>query len=309
MQNVSSSSFPFAHPGWGSMRAFWGCSFTVHLLPCVLPLPALSTVFLCFRNRSDEFQGTLAIGISELALHVYEIAWNWNQWSFSTSTDASSQEAGQGSKGGEESGRPGPRTPHLRILPVEHKPSPEQGWVGNEIPAWCPSPVCPLPLPPGIGYASQMIVTLLNIYYIIVLAWALFYLFSSFTVDLPWGSCRHDWNTGEVTPSCLASVTGERDRPYTLGPRPPPLIWDALEVFQGHHGGLTPKIRARIHQHHRENVTDLFSKSNFTYLFFACAGSLLLHVFFSLCGKRGYALVLVPGFLIAAASIVGEHGL
>ncbi|XP_025138794.1 sodium- and chloride-dependent GABA transporter 2 isoform X4 [Bubalus bubalis] len=40
-----------------------------------------------------------------------------------------------------------------------------------------------------------MIVTLLNIYYIIVLAWALFYLFSSFTVDLPWGSCRHDWNT------------------------------------------------------------------------------------------------------------------
>ncbi|XP_010803965.1 sodium- and chloride-dependent GABA transporter 2 isoform X3 [Bos taurus] len=51
------------------------------------------------------------------------------------------------------------------------------------------------PIFEGIGYASQMIVTLLNIYYIIVLAWALFYLFSSFTIDLPWGSCRHDWNT------------------------------------------------------------------------------------------------------------------
>ena len=52
--------------------------------------------------------------------------------------------------------------------------------------------------PPGIGYASQMIVILLNIYYIIVLAWALFYLFSSFTIDLPWGSCHHEWNTGKV---------------------------------------------------------------------------------------------------------------
>ncbi|EPY85312.1 sodium- and chloride-dependent betaine transporter [Camelus ferus] len=46
-------------------------------------------------------------------------------------------------------------------------------------------------------YTSQggVIVILLNVYYIVVLAWALFYLFSSFTVDLPWGSCRHDWNT------------------------------------------------------------------------------------------------------------------
>ncbi|VFV18556.1 sodium-and chloride-dependent gaba [Lynx pardinus] len=51
------------------------------------------------------------------------------------------------------------------------------------------------PIFEGIGYASQMIVILLNIYYIIVLAWALFYLFSSFTIDLPWGSCHHEWNT------------------------------------------------------------------------------------------------------------------
>ncbi|XP_017400891.1 sodium- and chloride-dependent GABA transporter 2 isoform X1 [Cebus imitator] len=51
------------------------------------------------------------------------------------------------------------------------------------------------PIFEGIGYASQMIVILLNVYYIIVLAWALFYLFSSFTIDLPWGSCHHEWNT------------------------------------------------------------------------------------------------------------------
>ncbi|XP_053933043.1 sodium- and chloride-dependent GABA transporter 2 isoform X3 [Cuculus canorus] len=52
------------------------------------------------------------------------------------------------------------------------------------------------PLFEGIGYASQVIVILLNFYYIIVLAWALFYLFSSFTINLPWGSCDHEWNTG-----------------------------------------------------------------------------------------------------------------
>ena len=191
---------------------------------------------------------------------------------------------------------------------MEHKPSPEQGWVGNETPAWCPSPVCPLPPPPGIGYASQMIVTLLNIYYIIVLAWALFYLFSSFTVDLPWGSCRHDWNTGEVTPSCLASVTGERDRPHTLGPRPPPLTWDALEVFQGHHRGLTPKIRARIHQHHRENVTELFSKSNFTYLFLLVLGLCCCTCFPLFVGRRGVLWFWCLGFSLRRLLLLGSTG-
>ncbi|XP_069084235.1 sodium- and chloride-dependent GABA transporter 2-like [Pleurodeles waltl] len=51
------------------------------------------------------------------------------------------------------------------------------------------------PIFEGIGYASQVIVMLLNFYYIIVLAWAFFYLFSSFTTDLPWASCGHEWNT------------------------------------------------------------------------------------------------------------------
>ncbi|XP_078509883.1 sodium- and chloride-dependent GABA transporter 2-like [Lissotriton helveticus] len=52
------------------------------------------------------------------------------------------------------------------------------------------------PIFEGIGYASQVIVMLLDIYYIIILAWAFFYLFSSFTTDLPWASCGHEWNTG-----------------------------------------------------------------------------------------------------------------
>uniref|UniRef100_A0AAZ3Q689 Transporter n=1 Tax=Oncorhynchus tshawytscha TaxID=74940 RepID=A0AAZ3Q689_ONCTS len=53
------------------------------------------------------------------------------------------------------------------------------------------------PLFEGVGYATQVIVALLNFYYIIVLAWAIFYLSYSFTWDLPWASCNNTWNTGQ----------------------------------------------------------------------------------------------------------------
>uniref|UniRef100_A0A3Q2XE76 Transporter n=1 Tax=Hippocampus comes TaxID=109280 RepID=A0A3Q2XE76_HIPCM len=52
------------------------------------------------------------------------------------------------------------------------------------------------PLFEGVGYATQVIVALLNIYYVIVLAWAIFYLSNSFSWDLPWASCNNTWNTG-----------------------------------------------------------------------------------------------------------------
>uniref|UniRef100_A0A672KUV0 Transporter n=1 Tax=Sinocyclocheilus grahami TaxID=75366 RepID=A0A672KUV0_SINGR len=55
------------------------------------------------------------------------------------------------------------------------------------------------PLFEGIGYATQVIVALLNFYYIIVLAWGIFYLSFSFSWNLPWASCNNTWNTGEDT--------------------------------------------------------------------------------------------------------------
>ncbi|KAF3828882.1 hypothetical protein GH733_003146 [Mirounga leonina] len=51
----------------------------------------------------------------------------------------------------------------------------------------------------GIGYASIVIVSLLNIYYVIILAWATYYLFQSFQSELPWAHCNHSWNT----PQCM----------------------------------------------------------------------------------------------------------
>ncbi|KAJ6668305.1 hypothetical protein lerEdw1_015682 [Lerista edwardsae] len=51
----------------------------------------------------------------------------------------------------------------------------------------------------GIGYASIVIVSLLNVYYIVILAWGLYYLFQSFTSVLPWAHCNQKWNT----PTCV----------------------------------------------------------------------------------------------------------
>ncbi|CAG07063.1 unnamed protein product, partial [Tetraodon nigroviridis] len=58
----------------------------------------------------------------------------------------------------------------------------------------CWRKVCPLF--EGIGYATQVIEAHLNVYYIVILAWAIFYLFNCFTTELPWAGCGHYWNTG-----------------------------------------------------------------------------------------------------------------
>ncbi|KAM7367143.1 hypothetical protein PAMP_015067 [Pampus punctatissimus] len=49
--------------------------------------------------------------------------------------------------------------------------------------------------PAGVGVASLVIVIYLNIYYIVVLAWVIFYLINSFQSPLPWSTCENSWNT------------------------------------------------------------------------------------------------------------------
>lgn len=57
----------------------------------------------------------------------------------------------------------------------------------------------------GIGYATQVIEAHLNVYYIIILAWAIFYLSNCFTTELPWATCGHEWNTGTASLEALSA--------------------------------------------------------------------------------------------------------
>ncbi|CAK9830825.1 Sodium- and chloride-dependent GABA transporter 1 [Anthophora retusa] len=51
------------------------------------------------------------------------------------------------------------------------------------------------PLFKGIGYAAAVMSCWMNVYYIVILAWAIFYFFMSMRSELPWGSCNNSWNT------------------------------------------------------------------------------------------------------------------
>ncbi|XP_014403757.1 PREDICTED: sodium-dependent serotonin transporter isoform X4 [Myotis brandtii] len=55
------------------------------------------------------------------------------------------------------------------------------------------------PIFKGIGYAICIIAFYIASYYNTIMAWALYYLISSFTDQLPWTSCKNSWNTGNCT--------------------------------------------------------------------------------------------------------------
>ncbi|EDO36814.1 predicted protein, partial [Nematostella vectensis] len=49
--------------------------------------------------------------------------------------------------------------------------------------------------PTGIGFAMIMISFLVGIYYNIIIAWVVLFLFQSFRADVPWKTCDNQWNT------------------------------------------------------------------------------------------------------------------
>eukprot|EP00794_Sanderia_malayensis_P013971 gene13971-15428_t len=60
-------------------------------------------------------------------------------------------------------------------------------------PIGCWKAVCPLFQ--GIGYAMLVVSFLVAIYYNVIIAWCLYYLFESFRSDVPWRHCKNKWNT------------------------------------------------------------------------------------------------------------------
>jgi len=49
----------------------------------------------------------------------------------------------------------------------------------------------------GIGFGQLILLSLVAIYYNMIIAWTLFYLFESFIhiTNLPWAHCFNEWNT------------------------------------------------------------------------------------------------------------------
>lgn len=74
----------------------------------------------------------------------------------------------------------------------------------------------------GIGYATQVIEAHLNVYYIIILAWAIFYLSNCFTTELPWATCGHEWNTGMAP---RAGLSADPAGGYGIGDVSCLLLW------------------------------------------------------------------------------------
>ncbi|ROL50721.1 Sodium- and chloride-dependent GABA transporter 2 [Anabarilius grahami] len=69
----------------------------------------------------------------------------------------------------------------------------------------CWRKICPLF--EGLGYGSQVVVLYTGVYYIIILAWAFLYLFSSFSSELPWASCKNYWNTENCKEFSKSNIT------------------------------------------------------------------------------------------------------
>ena len=47
----------------------------------------------------------------------------------------------------------------------------------------------------GLGYGMVTIPTVMNFYYTVVMAYAVYFLFMGFASELPWDRCNHEYNT------------------------------------------------------------------------------------------------------------------
>lgn len=47
----------------------------------------------------------------------------------------------------------------------------------------------------GLGYAMLVITFLISVYYNVIIAWTLYYIFVTFRKTMPWGECGNEWNS------------------------------------------------------------------------------------------------------------------
>nr|AKN21422.1 slc6a-2 [Schmidtea mediterranea] len=64
-----------------------------------------------------------------------------------------------------------------------------------------------VPLMKGIGYASVVVLFMLNCYYNVILAWAIYYLVASFNYPVSWSHCNNAWNTLQCSTDAFKNST------------------------------------------------------------------------------------------------------
>jgi len=63
--------------------------------------------------------------------------------------------------------------------------------------------VCPIFK--GIGYSMVLVSLYICIYFAVIIAYVVYYIFASFSRDLPWESCNNEWNTERCTIRTVSS--------------------------------------------------------------------------------------------------------
>ncbi|KAJ2952014.1 hypothetical protein O0L34_g4274 [Tuta absoluta] len=66
----------------------------------------------------------------------------------------------------------------------------------------------------GLGYCTLVVISLISVYYMIIVAWTLFYTIVSIAGNLDWGSCDNEFNTdvcysGSYDSACRVNNTGQ----------------------------------------------------------------------------------------------------
>ncbi|XP_078613644.1 sodium- and chloride-dependent glycine transporter 2-like isoform X2 [Branchiostoma floridae x Branchiostoma japonicum] len=74
-----------------------------------------------------------------------------------------------------------------------------------------------IPLLQGVGVCMVCVSFLVGIYYNVIIAYALFYLFASFTSYLPWSDCNNPWNTPECATKACQQTVNATFQNITLG--------------------------------------------------------------------------------------------
>ncbi|CAH8590794.1 unnamed protein product [Dicrocoelium dendriticum] len=105
--------------------------------------------------------------------------------------------------------------------------------------------ICPLFR--GIGFATLVTIFRLNCYYNVILAWGLYYLFSSFTATLPWTLCGQWWNTEKCDSFNTINGTNGSAKAYNSSV----VIDSAVEFWENRVLGLSTGIEnmGRIQWH------------------------------------------------------------